>query len=136
MRRALVAASLLGLLLVACATPVGEDRSGCGAEWQDVEAVAAMARGTDEQPLRIECMHQIANRRLRVGFILPPGPSCHLLRRVVLVESADAISITLFGAVDDDPNAGACPDEERMVVTEIDVAAPVGDRALLDGSGG
>ena len=131
MRRGLVAA----LLLAACATPVGTERSGCGAEWQDVQAVAAMPRGTAEQPLRIECIQQIANRRLRIGFMLPAGPSCHLLRRVELVESADAISITLLGALDDDPNAGACPDEERMAVTEIDVAAPVDDRALLDGSG-
>ena len=79
-------------------------------------------------------MHQIANRRVSVGFILPGGPSCHLLERVELVESADAVSITLFGAVDDDPAAGACPEEPRHVTTEIDLAAPVGDRALLDGS--
>ena len=131
MRRGVGAA----LLLVACASPVGADRPGCAAEWQEAEAVAAMALGTDEQPLRIECMHQIANRRVRVGFVLPAGPSCHVLSRVELVESADAISITLFGAVDDDPNAGACPDEARRAVTEIDVAAPVDDRALLDGSG-
>lgn len=126
----------MALLLAACATPVGEDRSGCGADWQEAEAVAATSRGTDEQPLPIECMHQIANRRLRIGFVLPAGPSCHVLSRVELVESADAISITLFGAIDDDPNGGVCPDEERMAVTEIDVAAPVDDRALLDGSGG
>ncbi|MGH2417396.1 MAG: hypothetical protein ACRDFY_03600 [Candidatus Limnocylindria bacterium] len=131
MRRALVAA----LLLAACATPVGAERSGCGAEWQDAEAVAAVPPGTEEQSLPIECMHQIANRRVRVGFVLPAGPSCHVLSRVGLVESADAVSITLFGAVDDDPNVGACLDEGRMVVTEIDVAAPIDDRVLLDGSG-
>jgi len=122
------------VVLTACVTPSGEDRSGCGAEWRGLEAVAAAARGVDEQPLPIECMHQIANRRVRIGLILPGGPSCHLLGRVELVESADAISITLFSAVDDDPAAGACPEEPRQVVTEIDVAAPVDDRALLDGS--
>lgn len=130
MRSALVAA----LILAACATPVGEDRSGCGAEWLDVEAVATTARGADERPLPIECIHQIGNRRVRVGLLLPAGPSCHLLKRIELVESADAVSITLFGAVDDDPAAGACPEEPRQVVTEIDLAAPVDDRALLDGS--
>jgi hypothetical protein len=53
---------------------------------------------------------------------------------VELVESADAVSITLFSAVNDDPNAGACPEEPEMVVTELDLAAPVDDRQLLDGA--
>ena len=131
MRRAAIAAMVV---LTACAAPSGEERTGCGAEWRGLEAVVAAARGVDEQPLRIECIHQIENRRVRVGFILPGGPSCHLLGRIELVESADAVSITLFGAVDDDPAAGACPEEPRHVVTEIDLAAPVADRALLDGS--
>jgi hypothetical protein len=131
MRRALFAA----LLLAACAVPVGEDRSGCGPEWLDIEPVVTSARGADERPVPIECMHQIANRRVRVGFTLPAGPSCYLLRRVELRESADAVSITLVAAVDDDPAAGACPEEPRRAVTEIDLAAPIDDRALLDGSG-
>lgn len=132
MRRAAIAA----LLLAACAVPVGADRSGCGPEWLDVDPVVTSAHGADESPLPIDCMHQIANRRVRVGFTLPAGPSCHLLRRVELVESADAVSITLIGAIDDDPAAGACPKEPRRVTTEIDLAAPIGDRTLLDGSGG
>ncbi len=131
MRRAVLSALFL---LSACAVPAGEERTGCGAEWRGLEAVAAAARGVDEGPLPIECIQPIENRRVRVGFVLPGGPSCHLLGRVELVESADAVSITLIGAVDDDPAAGACPDEPRQVVTEIDLAAPVDDRALLDGS--
>ncbi len=122
------------VLLSGCAAPVGEDRSGCRAEWQEVEAVAATGRGVDEESLPVECIHQIANRRVRVGFVLPAGPTCHVLRRVELVESAEAVSITLFGAVRDDPGAGFCPEEPRQAVTEIDLAAPVDDRALLDGS--
>jgi hypothetical protein len=38
--------------------------------------------------------------------------------------------------VNEDPNAGACADAPRVVVTEIDLAAPVDDRVLLDGSAG
>lgn len=131
MRRAAIAA----VLLAACATPVGEGRSGCGPEWLDVDSVVTSARGADESPLPIDCMHQIANRRVRVGFTLPAGPSCHLFRRVELIESADAVSITLIGSIDDDPAAGACPEEPRRVATEIDLAGPIGDRTLLDGSG-
>ena len=131
MGRAVIAA----LILAACAAPVGADRSGCGPEWLDVEPVVTSARGAEERPVPIDCMHQIANRRVRVGFTLPAGPRCYLLRRVELLESADAVSITLFATVDDDPAAGACPEEPRRVATEIDLAAPIGDRTLLDGSG-
>jgi hypothetical protein len=38
--------------------------------------------------------------------------------------------------VNDDPNAGSCPEEARRVATEIDLAAPIGERLLLDGGGG
>jgi hypothetical protein len=133
MRRAVCAALVV---LSACAVPTGEERAGCGATWQDLEALATTPRGVDERTVPIDCIEGIADRRVRVGFTLPAGPSCHLLQRVELVESADAVSITLFAAVDDDPAAGVCPEEPRQVVTEIDLAAPIDDRVLLDGSGG
>ena len=122
------------VLLSACNAPAGEERTGCGAAWRQVDAVAATGTGVEEQPLPIDCIHQLANRRVRVGFTLPAGPTCHVLRRVELLESADAVSITLFVAVDDDPGTGVCAEEERQAVTEIDLAAPIGDRALMDGS--
>lgn len=125
----------LGVLLVlaGCASPTGAARDGCNADWLEVPSLAADAGGVEEQPLPIDCIEQIANRRLRIGFSLPAGPTCHVLGRVELIESADAVSITLIGAVNDDPNAGACPEEAQMVVTEVDLAAPVDDRRLLDG---
>lgn len=131
MRRAVLAALIL---LAACAAPSGDERRGCGAEWIDAESVVATARGINERAIAIECIEQIANRRLSIGFTLPGGPDCYLLRRVELVESADAISITLFAAVDDDPNVGACSDEPRAAVTELDLASPVDQRQRLDGS--
>jgi hypothetical protein len=133
MRRACLAALLV---LAGCASPTGAARNGCNADWLEVPAVAAQAGGgAEEQTLPVACIEQIANRRLRIGFNLPAGPTCHVLGRVELVESADAVSIKLVGAVNDDPNAGACPEEAQMVVTEVDLAAPVDDRRLLDGSG-
>ena len=122
------------LILAACASPSGVERHGCNAEWLEAPSVTAEVGGSREQVLPIDCIQEIANRRLRLGFVLPAGPSCHVLGRVELTESADAISITLFETVDEDPNAGACPEEPQMVVTEIDLASPVGDRRLLDGS--
>jgi hypothetical protein len=131
MRRGCIAALLV---LAGCAAPIGSERRGCNADWLEVRSVAAQAGASQEEPLTIECIEQIASRRLRVGFVLPGGPSCYVLGRVELVESADAVSVTLFSAVNDDPNAGACPEEPEMVVTELDLAAPVDDRQLLDGA--
>jgi len=133
MRRAAITALVL---LSACASPTGAERIGCDADWLDVRTVAAQGGGVQEQTLPIECIEQIANRRVRVGFSLPAGQSCHVLSRVELVESANAVSVTLIGAENDDPNAGACPEEARRAVTEIDLASPVDDRGLLDGSAG
>ncbi len=131
MRRGVVA---LLVVLNACAMPSGEERRGCNASWLDASSVAATGAGLDEMSLPIECIEEIQNRRLRLGFTLPAGPQCHVLHRVELVESADAVSITLIGAINDDPNAGACPEGSRMVITEVDLAAPVDDRLVLDGS--
>ncbi|MGI8998619.1 MAG: hypothetical protein ACR2GO_02795 [Candidatus Limnocylindria bacterium] len=130
------AAVALLLMLGACAVPSGDERRGCNASWLDAPSVAATGSGVQTERLKISCVEGIANRRLRLGFTLPPGPDCHVLQRVELLESADAISITLIGAVNDDLNAGVCPNEPRMVVTEVDLASPVGDRALLDGGVG
>lgn len=114
--------------------PSGDERRGCNADWLDASSVAATGTGAQAEALEIACIERIAIRRVRLGFLLKAGPACHILQRVDLLESADAVSITLIGAVNDDPNAGACPDEPRMVVTEVDLAAPVADRTLLDGS--
>jgi hypothetical protein len=126
--------SALGLLLglASCAAPAGAERPICDAQWLDVPAVAAQGVGVRELPLAIECVEEIGPRRLRVGFTLPAGPDCYLLQRVELQESAEAVSIGLIGAVNNDPNAGSCPQEPRRVVTEMDLAAQIGERRLLD----
>jgi hypothetical protein len=131
MRSALLAI----LVLAACGTPSGAERSGCGPDWREATVVVTAPAGGEERPIPIECMHDIGVRRITIGFALPGGPDCVQLRRVLLVESADVVAVTLIGAVNDDPAAGACPDEGTMAVTEVDLAAPVGDRILLDGSG-
>ena len=126
-------AILLGL--AGCATPSGAERPICDARWLDVPALAAEGTGIRELPLAIDCMEEIGPRRLRVGFTLPAGPDCYLLRQVDIRESADAVSIGLVGAVNDDPNTGACPEQPRRAVTEMDLASPIGERSLLDGGG-
>jgi hypothetical protein len=128
------AALLLAVLVTACASPAGAERSGCGPDRRDAEVVVTQPAGVDERPIPIDCMHGISLRRIRVGFTLPAGPDCHVLARVELVESADAVEVTLIGATLDDPLAGACPPEARIAVTEVDLAAPLDDRVLLDGA--
>jgi hypothetical protein len=122
------------LVLAACVAPTGAERPGCNADWLDLPAVIAEPVGVRERPISIDCIGQIEDRRLRVGFFLPAGPDCYVLQRVDLAESADAVSITLIVAVNDDPSAGACPEERQRVITEIDLAAPLDDRVLLDGA--
>lgn len=124
----------VALALAACASPAGAEREVCDAEWLEVTAVATERTGVRETTLPVECFEAVGNRRVRIGFTLPAGPDCHVLQRVDLVESAEAVSITLVSAVNDDPNAGACPEEPRRVVTEVDLASPIDERRLLDGS--
>ncbi len=130
--------SLLALLvlLAGCAEPSGVPRPVCGDEWADADPVVTSTDAVgEEDAIAIECIAEIDTRRVRIGFSLPPGPDCHVLRRVELVESADAVAITLVGGVSNDPRAGACSDEPRRAVTEVDLLAPVDGRMLLDGSG-
>ncbi len=84
--------------------------------------------------LAIECMRPIDDKRVRIGFLMPAGPTCYRLSEIEVVEAADAVSFTLVASVDDNPAAGACPEDETRTATEIDLQAPVGERALLDGS--
>ena len=123
------------LLLGACSTPTGAERPVCEADWRDADAEIVQGTGVHEEVLPIECFEEVDDRRLRIGFSMPPGPDCHVLHSIDVVESADAVAVTLVGAVNDDPNAGACAQEARKVATELDLQAPLGDRELLDGSG-
>jgi hypothetical protein len=132
MRRALAIA--LVLFATACAGPAGAERSGCGPDRRDAELVVTQPVGVNQRPIPIDCMHGIGSSRIRVGFTLPAGPDCHVLHRVELVESADAVEVTLIGATLDDPAAGACPSVAQIAVTEVDLAAPLDDRILLDGA--
>jgi hypothetical protein len=134
MRRGAAAALVVGLLLPACGTPTGVERHGCVLDAiRDAQVVITRPGGAEERPIPIDCMHDIGRRRLRIGFTLPPGPECHVLSRIEVHETADAITVTLVGGVIDDPAAGACPDEPTRAVTDVDVAAPVDERVLLDG---
>ena len=132
MRRAALVAALL---LAACGTPVGEPVDQCDASWRDVESLIVTAEVADPRSVPIDCMRQIDEYRIQIGFTLPAGPSCYGIAGIGLVESADAVAVTVRIGVNEDPAAGACPTEPQLVTTEIDLQAPVAGRTLLDGSG-
>ena len=124
----------LALVLAACAAPTGSAVEECDGTWRDVESVIVIPGVGRDGPIEIECMRQVDDNRVRIGFSMPAGPSCDRLGAVEIVESADAVSITLIATIDENPAAGACAEEPTRTVTEIDLQAPVDDRILLDGS--
>ena len=130
MRRAL----LVAILVAGCATPAGAPVDVCDGSWREVESVIVIPGGSGERPVDLACIRQVDDRRVRIGFEMPGGPDCLRLSRLELVESGDAVSIALFVAANDDPAAGACAPGARRVATEVDLQAPVDDRALLDGN--
>lgn len=129
-------AALVALLLSACAAPTGAEVEVCDGSWRDVESRIVTPGGEPSQVIPIECMRRIGERRVRIGFRMPPGPRCHRLTAVEVVEAADAVSITLVVSRDDQPQAGACAEESVRTTTEIDLQALIADRVLLDGSRG
>jgi hypothetical protein len=136
MRSAAAGLALLVVVLIGgCAVATGEPAPDCDASWREVESLIVTPSGEGRRPVALDCIRQIDDRRIRIGFRLPPGPDCWILGDYDLVETADAVSVTLFVARHDDPNAGACAPEARRATTEIDLQAPVADRTLLDGSG-
>lgn len=129
------AAVLVVLALPACAAPIGEAVDVCDGSWREVESRIVIPGGESAEPVPIDCMRAIDERRVRIGFAMPPGPSCYRLSAIEVVEGADAVSITLLASADDNSAAGACPEEEMRTATEIDLQAAVDDRTLLDGAG-
>jgi hypothetical protein len=120
------------LLLAACAMPTGIAVEECNTSWQGVDTMIAGGATDDQQPVPISCIRAVDEKRISIGFELPPGPDCYELAAIRLVESADAVAVTLFAAVIDDIG-GSCPPDPVRSVTEVDLQAPVGDRTLLDG---
>lgn len=128
--------ALLALLLVACAPLSGTPLDSCGRDWFDAESVIAVPANDREEAaaVPIGCARRIGEERIRLGFEMPPGPTCHRLARVELEETADAVAVTLLLAESNDPAAGACAPRPSKVVTEVDVQAPIAEREILDAS--
>lgn len=126
-------AALLALLLAACSTPTGVAVDECNTSWRGLDPRIVTGGAGEGQSVPIACMRRIDERRISIGFEMPPGPDCFELAAIELEESADAAAVTLVVSPIDDVG-GSCPEEPVRTVTEVDLQSPVGDRTLLDGS--
>ena len=131
-RRAALAAMLL-LLHAGCVTPSGVAVELCNTSWRGLDPTIVSGRADEPQSIPITCVSAIDDKRVSIGFEMPPGPDCYELSAIDLDESADAVAITLMVSRIEDIG-GSCPTEPVRSVTEIDFQSPVGDRTLLDGS--
>ena len=121
------------LFLAACAMPNGVAVEECNTSWRGIDPLIATGATADQQTIPISCIRTVDEKRISIGFEMPPGPDCYELASIGLVESADAVSVTLnVSAIDD--IGGSCSPEPVRFVTEVDLQSPVGDRTLLDGS--
>ena len=130
-RRAALAAMLL--LHAGCVTPSGVAVERCNTGWRGLDPIIVSGTRGDPQRIPISCVSAIDDKRVSIGFEMPPGPDCYELSAIDLEESADAVAITLIVSPIEDIG-GSCPTEPVRTVTEIDLQSPVGDRTLLDGS--
>jgi len=133
-RRAPLAATLIALLVLAgCESPSGAQVEECDTSWRGLEPRIVTGASGERQSVPIACMRAIDERRISIGFEMPPGPDCYELAAVELEESADAAAVTLVVSLVDNAG-GSCPTEPVRTVTEVDLQSPVADRTLLDGS--
>jgi hypothetical protein len=127
-------AALLALaLMAACASPSGVAVEECNTSWRGLEGRIVTGAAGERHAIPISCMLPIGERRIIIGFELPPGPDCYDLAAIDLEESADTVAVTLVVSLQDNVG-GSCPTEPVRTVTEIDLQSSVADRALLDGS--
>jgi hypothetical protein len=127
-------ASLIALiLLAACMSPNGVAVEACNTSWRGLEPRITTGGTAERHAVPIACMLPVDERRVAIGFELPPGPDCYELAAIDVEESADVVAMTLEVARLDNVG-GSCPEEPVRTVTEVDLQSPVGDRMLLDGS--
>jgi hypothetical protein len=129
----LSAALAVLLVLTGCVSPRGVAVEECNTSWRGLEARITGGQRSELTSIPIACMWRVGEKRISIGFELPPGPDCYELAAIEQEESADAVAITLFASLQDNVG-GSCSPEPVRTVTEIDLQSPVGDRRLLDGS--
>jgi hypothetical protein len=124
---AVLAATLAGCGLSGAPVP---ECKGSGSGDRAVAIVRPPAQTPEERPVAIECWRGLDPERIELWFDYPAGSGCWQLSSLELRESADAISIALAAT----PAAVCVDDAGAGVLTQIELQAPVEERAVLDAS--
>lgn len=128
------AVAVLALLLAACVSPQGTPIPLCADDFEPVLSARPRAMTDRPESIPIECYRITGNARLEVGFIMPPGPECHAVESVEVVEGPDAVSLELRVGGIIDP-LGACPEEELPWSVLVELNGPIEGREVLDAIG-
>jgi hypothetical protein len=133
MRRPLRVAAL-AVLLAGCASPQGTPVPMCASDFEPVLQARPRAMTDRPESIPVECYRITGNARIEVGFIMPPGPDCHAVESVEVVESSDAVSIELRVGGIIDP-LGACPEQELPWSVLVELNTAIEGREVLDAVG-
>ena len=82
-------AVLAALLLTACGGPSGVAVEECDTSWRGIEARIVTSGTVERQTVPIACMRAVDERRISIGFEIPPGPDCHEVAAIVEQSKAE-----------------------------------------------
>ena len=113
---------------VGTAVPPGDPAGGPRAA-----RVPVVAGAVDLRPRPFESAQPVGERQLAVRFWGGVAP-CSVIGRVDVTETPERVTVTLYGGRD--PGAGqvACIDLAAYQEVVVDLAGPVGGRAIADGA--
>ena len=116
-------------------SPVGTDVPA-GAPGTDLRParVTVVAGAVDLRPRPFESAEPVGERQLAVRFWGGVAP-CSVVGRVDVVETPDRVTVTVFSGRDPRPGRVACIELAVYQEVVVDLAAPVGGRAIVDGAG-
>ena len=72
------------LFLAACAMPTGVAVEECNTSWRGIDPLIATGAAADQQTIPISCIRTVDEKRISIGFEMPPGPDCYELASIDL----------------------------------------------------
>lgn len=96
--------------------------------------VTVVPGAVDLRPRRFDSARPVGDRQLAVRFWGGVAP-CSVIGRVDVAETPERVTVTLFGGRDPAPGRVACIELAVYQEVVVDLAAPVGARAIADGAG-
>ncbi len=95
--------------------------------------VEVVAGAVDLRPQPFESAAPVGERQLAVRFWGGVAP-CSVVGRVEVQETPERVTVTVHGGRDPAPGSVACVELAVFQELIVDLAAPVGDRAIVDGA--